>query len=161
MHLKDPVCGMEVKSDNFMIDYLGIRYVFCSAQCLERFQSNPHLYIGYPGSEAPKHTGNEILKNRTLRLSGSLLAEVKKIVIESIQSMMGVHYVAIEGNRIEITYDLLQATEEQIEKSITAAGAVPGNNLIDRIKRAFVQSMEETEVISLEARPANRCGHKH
>jgi Cu+-exporting ATPase len=59
---KDAVCGMDITADDIYLDYQGIHYVFCSDQCLERFQLNPHLYVGYPGSEAPKHAGVIVLK---------------------------------------------------------------------------------------------------
>ena len=159
--LKDIVCGMEVNSDDISLDYQGCHYAFCSNQCLERFQLNPHLYIGYPGSEAPKHAGVEVLKKRTLKLAEPLPQEVADQVIDYIKSMMGIHYVKINGDCIEITYDLLQATESQIEQTISEAGGVLGENLTEKIRRAFVHYMEETEVESLEARPGSIGGHCH
>jgi len=159
--LKDIVCDMEVDSDDIALDYQGCHYVFCSKQCLERFQLNPHLYIGYPGSEAPKHAGVEILKKRTLKLAEPLPQEVADPFVEYLEEMMGIHSVEIQGDCITIVYDLLQATESQIEKKITDAGIVLGSGMIDKIKRAFVDYIEETEVESLEARPGSRGGHQH
>lgn len=51
--VKDPVFHMEVPATSFAIEYAGIHYAFCSAQCKERFLSNPHLYVGLPGHNAP------------------------------------------------------------------------------------------------------------
>jgi YHS domain-containing protein len=158
---KDVVCGMEVDSDDISLDYQGIHYVFCSDQCLERFQLNPHLYIGYPGSEAPKHAGVEVLKKRRLKLAEPFPQEVADQFIEYVEAMMGIHYIEIDGNYIEITYDLLQATESQIEQVISDAGVTLGDDLVDKVRRAFVHFMEETEVESLEARPASRGRHHH
>lgn len=158
----DVVCGMEVSSDDISLDYQGEHYVFCSNQCLERFQSNPHLYIGYPGSEAPKHAGKEVLKRRTLKLSEPVPQEIADKIIDHIEAMMGIHYVEISGDRIDITYDLLQATEAQIEAAIADAGAVLGDDWAERLRRSFVHYMEETEAVILEARPGSRrSGHKH
>jgi len=159
--LTDLVCGMEVSSEDISLDYQGIHYVFCSAQCLERFQLNPHLYIGYPGSEAPKHAGKEVLKKRKIKLAEPLPEEVTDQFIEYIEAMMGIHSIEINGNCISIVYDLLQATESQIEKKITDAGIVLGSDLMEKIRRAFVHSAEETEVGSLEAMPGSRGGHHH
>lgn len=159
--LKDVVCGMEVNSDDISLDYQGCHYVFCSNQCLERFQLNPHLYIGYPGSEAPKHAGVVVLKKRRLKLSEPFPQEVADQFIEYLEAMMGIHSIKINGDCITIIYDLLQATELQIEKKITDAGIVLGDNLTEKIRRAFVHFMEETEVESLEARPGSRGGHHH
>lgn len=159
--LTDLVCGMAVNSDDISLDYLGSHYVFCSNQCLERFQLNPHLYIGYPGSEAPKHAGMKVLKKRKLKLAEPLPQEVNDLFIECLEAMMGIHYIEINANRIDITYDLLQVTESQIEETITDVGIALGNDMMDKIRRAFVHYIEETEIESLEARPGSRGGHHH
>ncbi len=113
--LKDVVCGMEVKADDISLDYQGRHYLFCSSQCLERFQLNPNLYVGFPGNAAPRQAGVEVLKKRTLKLSEPLPLEIRDQFIECIEAMMGIHDIEISGNRITIVYDLLQATESQIE----------------------------------------------
>jgi len=159
--LKDVVCDMEVDSDEISLDYQGSHYVFCSEQCLERFRLNPHLYIGYPGSEAPKHAGVVVLKKRRLKLAEPFPQEVSSQFIEYIEAMMGVQHIEINGNCIDITYDLIQVTELQIEEKITEAGIVLGDDLTEKIRRAFVHFMEETEVESLEARPGSRGGYHH
>jgi YHS domain-containing protein len=159
--LKDIVCDMEVNSDDISLDYQGCHYAFCSKQCLERFQLNPHLYIGYPGSEAPKHAGIEVLKKRKLKLAEPFPQEVADQFIEYIEAMMGIHSIEINGNCITIVYDLLQATESQIEKKITDAGLLLDSGLMEKIRRAFVHYIEETEVESLEVRPGSKCGHHH
>ena len=158
---KDVVCGMEVNVDDISLDYQGCHYTFCSNQCLERFQLNPHLYIGYPGSEAPKHAGIEVLKKRKLKLAEPFPQEVADQFIEYIEAMMGIHSIEVNGNCITIVYDLLQATESQIEKKLTDAGILLGSGLMEKIKRAFVHYIEETEVESLEVRPGSKCGHHH
>ena len=76
------------------------------------------MYIGYPGSEAPKHAGIVILKKRRLKLAEPFPQEVADQFIEYIKTMMGIKHVEIDDNGIEITYDLLQATELQIEKKL-------------------------------------------
>lgn len=159
--LKDVVCGMEVKADDIFFDYQSRHYYFCSIQCLERFQLNPHLYIGYPGNEAPRHAGVEVLKKRTLKLAEPLTPQAVDQVVECIEAMMGIRNIEINENRITIVYDLLQATESQIEQTISDAGVVLGAGLTEKIRRAFVHFMEETEIDSLEARPGSKGGHHH
>jgi len=152
---------MEVNSDDICLDYQGKHYVFCSNQCLERFQSNPHLYIGYPGSEAPKHAGKEIIKTRTLKLAEPLPQEVADRVVDYLKNMMGTHYVEINEDRIDITYDFLQATESQIEAAIINAGAILNDNWPEKLKRILVHYTEDTEAVTLEAKPPLRRGHHH
>ncbi len=159
--LTDQVCGMDVNSDDISMDYMGSHYAFCSDQCLQRFQDNPHLYIGYPGSEAPKHAGMEVIKTRTLKLAEPLPRELADKVFDYIEAMMGIQYVEVHDDCIEITYDLLQVTESQLEQTISEAGAVLGESLTEKIRRAFVHFMEETEAETLEARPGYRRGHSH
>ncbi len=159
--LTDLVCGMEINNDDIAVDYLGTHYVFCSDQCRERFQANPHLYIGFPGSEAPRHAGVEIIKTRTLKLAEPLSRELADRVIDTISAMMGIQHVEVYDDCIEISYDLLQATEEQIEAAIEEAGAELGDDLVEKIRRAFVHYLEETEAVTLEARPASMRAHGH
>ncbi len=159
--LTDQVCGMDVNSDDISMDYMGSHYAFCSDQCLQRFQDNPHLYIGYPGSEAPKHAGMEVIKTRTLKLAEPLPRELADKVFDYIEAMMGIQYVEVHDDCIEITYDLLQVTESQLEQTISEAGAILGESLTEKIRRAFVHFMEETEAETLEARPGYRRGHSH
>jgi len=159
--LKDLVCGMDVSTDDISMDHLGIHYAFCSDQCLQRFQDNPHLYIGFPGSEAPKHAGMEVIKSRIIKLSDPLSSEQVDKVTEYIEAMMGIQFVEVHEDCIEITYDLLQVTESQIEQTISEAGIVLGDSLTEKLRRAFVHYMEETEAETLEARPGVRRGHHH
>lgn len=156
---RDVVCGMEVEIYEISIEHQGRHYVFCSKQCLERFCSNPHLYIGFPGVEAPAHAGVEVLKKRTLKLAEAMPLENQDQFVECIETMMGIH--EIEDNRITIVYDLLQATESQIEQTIVSSGVVLGSDLMEKIRRAFVHFQEECELGSLEARPKSRDGHCH
>jgi len=159
--LTDPVCNMDINNDDIALDYQGTHYAFCSEQCHQRFRDNPHLYIGYPGSEAPKHAGVEVIKTRVLQLAEPLPQDVADKVTDTIEAMMGIQHVEINGEQIEISYDLLQATEEQIEQAILDAGAELGDSLVEKIKRAFIHYAEETEAVTLEARPGPMRGHSH
>ena len=68
MLIKDYVCGMEVDFDDNQITYQGSSYAFCSKQCQDRFQANPHLYVGIPGQKSPKQEGLSVIKQRRMRL---------------------------------------------------------------------------------------------
>src|SRR5216110_1072861 len=44
---KDPVCGMDVPVDApLRTEFAGKTYVFCGRSCLERFQKDPHAFVG-------------------------------------------------------------------------------------------------------------------
>jgi YHS domain-containing protein len=161
--VKDPVCQMLVSPDQNAIHYEGMDFAFCSLQCRERFLANPHLYIGVPGEPAPKQAGQEVIKRRHLRLDQPLSESAAQHIREQLRAMMGVYAVEIAGDELTITYDLLQATAEQIEATLQQAGARLGGGWGEKLRRAFVHYMEETEVASREVRagPHGHGGHHH
>ena len=157
-HLRDPVCGMTVNADENRVEYQQLHFAFCSSQCKERFLANPHLYIGIPGHKAPAQEGRTELRQRRLKLDKPLTPEMAETVKDAVQAMMGIERLEIDGDVIRVTYDLLQATETQIESAIARAGAELGHEWSERLRRAFVQYLEETEIENLEVHPAQ---HDH
>lgn len=159
MRVKDYVCGMQVEDGENRIEYAGVGYSFCSKQCRERFLANPHLYIGIPAKQkAPKQEGKSVIKQRMLRLAQPLTPEQAGVVVEALQSMMGIRSVTVEGDSVTITYDLLEAMLEQIEERLGEIGVQLGGGLGERLRRAFVHYEEECEVGNLEVRD---CRHGH
>jgi len=160
----DPVCGMQVDLDNIdpeqnVVEYQQMQFVFCSVQCKERFLANPYAYIGYPGHKAPAPLQRRILKRRHIRLEQPVSRELAEQLQESVDAMMGIEKINIEGDCIEITYDLLQATEAQIEAELTRVGAALEQGWREQLRRAWVHYTEETEVDNLEERPGPHAHH--
>jgi YHS domain-containing protein len=148
--VEDPVCHMQVAPTSFTTKYAGCYYAFCSAQCQERFMATPHLYIGFPGNPAPAQEGKKVIKRRRLLLSAPLDAMQAEKVKRALLGMMGIGEVSIEGDKIEIQYDLIQATTEQIADKLASIGADLGGDWMDRLKLAFINNLEEIEVSSLQ-----------
>lgn len=155
--VKDPVCHMDVPASSFPIVYAGIHFAFCSAQCQERFQANPHLYTGYPGKKSPAQSGKEILKRRRMVLAEPLNAQQGELVKRKLLEMMGIKSVCIEGDKIEIEYDLMQATVEQIAEQLALIDTELGGDWINRLKLGFINYLEDCEIGSLEVTNKNRC----
>lgn len=151
--VQDPVCGMVVDPNQLQTHYLNMQFAFCSRQCQQRFVAHPHLYIGFPGTKAPKQDGRSMFKRRRLHLADSLSPEMAARVRQHLLAMMGVQNVEVDAERIEIVYDLLQATTEQIEAQLEQVGAQLGSGWGERLRRAFVHYLEDTEVDTMEARP--------
>jgi YHS domain-containing protein/copper chaperone CopZ len=147
--VKDPVCGMEVNPHRNEVVYLQIHYAFCSLQCMERFLADPHLYVGHPGHSAPKQQGMEVIKRRRLSLASPVPPDHVTALTEAVRAMMGVKSVTVSGDEIEITYDLLQATAEQIEAKLAEAGARIGEEWPERLRLAFIHYTEECEIGNL------------
>lgn len=155
--VKDPVCHMDVPATSFPIEYEGIHFAFCSVQCKERFQANPHLYMGYPGKKSPAQKGKEVIKLRRMVLAEPLDAQQSEQVKHELLEMMGIRSVCIDGGKIEIEYDLMQATTEQIANKLTLIGAELGGGWMGGLKLAFINYLEEREVDSLELTNRKRC----
>jgi len=144
-----PVCHMNVTPEQFAREYLGMHFAFCSEQCRERFDANPHLYVGRPGHPAPAQQGQTLLKERVLHLARPLSPEQAQRVAAELGAMMGVEAVRVEGDRLRIRYDLLQATAAQIEQRLAGIGNALERGLGERLRRAFVRYLEETELANL------------
>jgi len=145
-----PVCKMKVNKSNYRFEFQDQTYVFCSQQCLDRFNDNPHIYIGHPARPSPKQKNMQVLKKRALKFKVSISQQQSLTVVESLSKMMGVKKVEVEKNHVYITYDLLQVTEEQIEKEIENSGEILGQSMAEKLRRAFVHYLEDSELSNLE-----------
>ena len=155
--VKDPVCHMEVPATSFALEYEGIAFAFCSAQCQERFQANPHLYMGYPGKKSPAQKGTEVIKLRRMVLAEPLDERQSAQVERELLEMMGIQSVCIEGDKIAIQYDLMQATTEQIASKLALIGTELGGGWTGGLKLAFINYLEECEIGSLEVNNTKGC----
>jgi YHS domain-containing protein len=150
---KDPVCGMVVDAGKIKVTYAGVSYNFCSNQCRERFEANPHLYIGPPGHKAPKQNGVQLLKRRHFKIEQSLSIPDAKVLATELNDMMGVRNIHMEGMDISVTYDLMEVTAEQIEDRMVEIGIKLGKEWTQRLRRGLIHLLEETEVSSMEELP--------
>ncbi|HED17080.1 MAG TPA: YHS domain-containing protein [Gammaproteobacteria bacterium] len=155
-----PVCEMSVTADDLQISHQGMNFYFCSAQCKDRFRANPHLYIGSAGHPSVKQHGDVVLKQRSLLLDESLSSVQAEQLSSVLRSLMGIRKIHIEGDRIQIIYDLLQVTVQQIEQAIEQAGDHLGHGVSSMLKRSFVHYLEETELNNLEQQ-ADNSKHCH
>jgi YHS domain-containing protein len=148
--VEDYVCHMQVPSTSFAAEYAGSHFAFCSAQCKERFLANPRLYFGFPGREAAAQEGKHVIKRRHLLLLEPLDAAQAEQVKQALLEMMGVNEISVEGDKIEIQYDLMRVTSEQIANQLALVGASLGGGWIDRLKLGVINFEEENEIRNLE-----------
>ena len=151
---------MQVAPDQHSITHQQMHFAVCSMQRKERFLANPHLYIGHPGNKAPAQEGRTVLKHRRLKLDESLPDDLAQLASTYIKDMMGIKHIEIEGDTIDIQYDLVQVTEAQIESALVEVGATLSHSWSERLQCAFVHYFEETEIASLEV-PPRAGGHHH
>ncbi|MCF6356009.1 MAG: hypothetical protein L3J26_13070 [Candidatus Polarisedimenticolaceae bacterium] len=147
-----PVCSMKVNPDVPTAEHHKIHYYFCSEQCRETFSARPSFYIKTAGSERKEH-----LKRRTIRLAKTPDEAVMVLLASCLSEMMGVKEVAVEGKKIQITYDLLQTTEIQIEKTLDEIGVQLGDGWLERLRRGWVNESEEVALDNLTASGKHCC----
>jgi len=146
------VCGMASDPAVASVEYHKMYFYFCSEQCRETFLENPGLYAAKPAAEQ-----KEILKKRTLHLAEPPDPEVAELLISYLGDLMGVKEVVVKGERLHISYNLLQVTEAQIEEALTEAGLQLDDSWRERVRRAWVHDTEEIERKNLTARPSSCC----
>lgn len=149
----DPVCGMAVAPQQNALVYQGGYFAFCSEQCKTRFLANPHLYLAKEEERAVQPAAGGLLKRRHLHLEKPLTPSAAQHVAEELLAMRGVYAVDVAGDEVTITYDLCQVTAEQIEDALLQVGAQLGRGAGERLRRAFVDYLEETEVEQRVVRP--------
>lgn len=157
---RDPVCNMWVDGGPYQRDYSGMHFIFCSAQCLERFNANPHLYIGHPGQLAPAQRGEVSMKKRYLVLTQLPAADIANRITHCLMEMMGVEDVSMTGRKLIIRYDLLQATLKQIENVIEGSGGRLNPSVWSRLRRGLIDLLEANELDARELPPPHG-GHRH
>ena len=67
----------------------------------------------------------------------------------------------VEGDTIDIRYDLLQVTEAQIESLLAGVGAMLDHCWSERLRRAFVHYFEDIGISSLEVPESGLARHSH
>lgn len=60
--LKDPVCGMAVKSQSeFHSQHKGLTYYFCGTHCKDKFSVNPEQYVAPPPPASPQQAAGSTI----------------------------------------------------------------------------------------------------
>lgn len=171
---KDPVCDMMVGELEHQIVYRGIGYAFCSQQCRERFIAAPRLYVGRRGLLAPKQNGMEVIRRKHMSLSlpltqakflelkGALLSMMGVMTVQPVDWMTAGEPGARRGESrnsttmhveaVAITYDLFQATAEQLERKCAELDVVPSNRWGEKLQRDFIHYLEKCELEDLQGR---------
>jgi len=150
---RDPVCGMDIvlAESQRSTTYRGLVLHFCSDQCQERFVANPDLYVGVPlRTNVPP-----LPKRRRLRIVRGDATAIAA-ACEAVRGMMGVTALACSDGRVEVEYDLRQATLAQIEAVATAAGVSFAAGL-HGLRRALWRLMEYNELDNLAHPGTGAC----
>ena len=148
-----PVCSMRVKFDTYVMEYHKMTFHFCSEQCQTNFSAHPSLYPKL----LPDHPHDPILKHRTLHLATLVSSEQAATISAHLQSLMGMQHVAINDDKLQLEYDLLQVTEVQVEQALNEIGVKLGEGWVERLRRAWIHERETNELDNLAAPPRPCC----
>jgi len=177
---KDLVCDMMVAEGENQYVYHDVAYAFCSQQCRERFIAAPRLYVRRRRLLEPAPKRLKVIKHNRIILGRPLEHTEFCALKDALQSMMGVLEVSPDGlmnekpsdltrykdgnlmrvpiDALAITYDLLQATAEQLERKCVEFNASPRNDWGDKLLRNYIHYLERCDLQDLEVRIANMSG---
>jgi len=114
-----PVCKMKAVHDDLWRTHLGIKHFFCSQQCVDRFIALPGLYTGHPKTgPSEKQKGRVQIKRHKIIFSEPISAQSMAEISEAIRVMMGIKSLNARREAFFVTYDLMEVSLEDIEKTI-------------------------------------------
>jgi len=143
---------MKVIDSHYRVEYQKMYFHFCSEQCRENFNAHPRLY-----SVASHRKREERLKQRVLHLAEPMDDEVAALLVSYLKEMMGLREIVVDGDKLSISYDLLQVSAVQVERRLNEAGVQLGDGWLLRLRRAWIYSSEETELSNLAAGAGACC----
>ncbi|MEF8793227.1 hypothetical protein [Thiohalorhabdus sp.] len=135
-----PVCSMAADPDASTLEYRHMHFAFCSEPCREHFRRNPESYLEL--RPPPRPSGG--VKQRRLRLGQRLTGDESETLRDLLEGMMGITSVEIRGDRVAITYQRDQTSDDRLEEELVEAGDRLGQGWADRLRRAFRHFEEES-----------------
>jgi len=139
-----PVCGMKVESAQYKTQYHKMYFHLCSEQCRETFATRPQRYAN---GAVEKRTA--VIKHRNLRLAKAHSLDEVKVIEAYLLEMMGMTDAHIQGECLQISYDLLQVTQARIEQLLNKLEAGLDNSWWQRLRRGWIHNTEENELGNL------------
>ncbi len=89
---------------------------------------------------------NEIIKKRTLKANTMVCLGCEDNLLKMLSESRGVRKAAIErNNKVKINYNLLEINYKEIEKKLNEAGYHASENVLDKLKRGWINFTEENE----------------
>lgn len=145
-----PVCEMSASDSSLQTQYRGNSYWFCSTQCEKRFESRPHLYVGDPWhGQSVKQKGEEVVKSHRINLNIVPSPLISDLLVRELEKLMGLKSVRLQGQTIEVTYDLIQISLAEIEKVIETAYGGLKSGIVESLRRGLIHNSEECELDNL------------
>lgn len=136
MMIKDPVCGMEVDPETAAArrDHMGQSFYFCSTQCADTFDADPHKYahqvmskpVAAVVSSATTGYNPDLASHVQVKLpiAGLTCSTCVATVENNLQGVPGVSDVHVNFalNKAHVTYDPTQSDVGQLVSAVKKAG---------------------------------------
>ena len=126
MHIKDPVCGMEIDPQSAFASRQakGQTFYFCSENCVKQFDASPEKYVTVIPSAT---TGVAATPSGYVRLELSvrgLNRAAGPVLSQALQTAQGVKrsFVNAGSGRVTLEYDPSRAKAADFVEAIRAAG---------------------------------------
>lgn len=146
-----PVCGMKVVHEELWRTHFGVKQYLCSQQCVDRFVAHTGLYCGHPKTEpSEKQKGRVQIKRHKILFSEPISTQSMAEISEAVRVMMGVKSLKAHREAIYVTYDLMEVSLEDIEKTIERILGKIHSPVIEHVKRGWIHYTEECELANLE-----------
>ena len=146
-----PMCGMKAVYDDLWRMHLGVKHYFCSQQCVDRFIAHPGLYCGHPKTGlSEKQKGRVQIKRHKILFSEPISTQSMAEILEAVRVMMGVKSLNAHREAFYVTYDLMEVSLEDIEKTIELTLGKIHSPMIEQVKRGWIHYTEECELENLE-----------
>lgn len=124
MKTYDPVCGMEIESQNAFAnrEHMGQTFYFCSQSCVDQFDADPHKYVMTSATTGfnPERTLTRI----ELPVSGMPLKDHATHLESTLRAVNGVDEVNVNAtaNRLEVQYDAQKVDVSQLVGAAKSIG---------------------------------------
>ncbi|HAB54027.1 MAG TPA: heavy metal translocating P-type ATPase, partial [Ignavibacteriales bacterium] len=131
---RDPVCGMEVKSQSkYYIDLDGKRYEFCSENCEDKFVLDPNKYIEKMNNVEPSYkTTSYGIEKLSLPINGLHCTSCVNTIEKEIKKLPGIKvaHVNYATETAHIEFKSGETTTEEIISAIKNAGYQTGQSTL-------------------------------
>ncbi len=125
MKVKDPVCGMELdpRSAYATREHMGSTYYFCSADCVAKFDANPHAYV-MVGSGTTGYNPSISLEQIEVPITGLKDANSAGSLQNTLETVPGVQGVTVNLSTgiANIQYDPLKTSLAKLSAAVRSAG---------------------------------------
>lgn len=138
--VKDPVCGMEIYPNSAFAsrEHMGHNYFFCSGNCVNKFDKNPHQYVLMTEDPIGSATTGFNPDTRVLQVELPILGLAKEgqpggeLIEKALRKLTGIERVIVNSTTgvVVVDYDHQVIQIQEIVKDIKKIGYQVGGTKI-------------------------------